>query len=454
MKSTRTLKLLIWSYFWMLILEGALRKWFLPGLATPLLIVRDPIVIAALIMGFTSGKLKTNGYIATTWLISLAAVLMAVTIGHGNFIVAAYGWRANFLHLPFIFLIGRVFDLQDVKKMGLAFMLAGIGMAFIMALQFYSPQGSWINLGIGGEGDSGFSGALGYRRPSGTFSFTNGLGMFFPCVAAFVLTVLLGPRSSQKTVAVAAGLAVLSAIPLSISRGLLVGIFLIVAGAVIALAIGKKNVTRLLRTITLIGVIGIGASFIPGLEKPKEAFLSRWDASTTEKGGVEDAIVGRILNELLGGLSMDSPNLMAGAGLGMGTNAGARLLTGTSQVFLISEGEWGRLTGEMGMPLGLLFIGVRLALCFYLFRGAWKTAKKGEPLALILFFSAGANLIQGQWGQPTALGFSTLIPGLILAVINSTRVPPRRYNPPPVTDAAKWNISPEQLSLPTAAPKA
>ena len=35
------LKRLIWVYFILLVFEGALRKWFLPGLSTPLLIVRD-----------------------------------------------------------------------------------------------------------------------------------------------------------------------------------------------------------------------------------------------------------------------------------------------------------------------------------------------------------------------------------------------------------------------------
>ena len=39
------IKKLIWAYFLLLLFEGALRKWFLPGLSQGLLIIRDPIVI-------------------------------------------------------------------------------------------------------------------------------------------------------------------------------------------------------------------------------------------------------------------------------------------------------------------------------------------------------------------------------------------------------------------------
>ena len=44
-KSIDLLKKGIWLYFLLLIFEGALRKWLLPGLATPLLVVRDPIAM-------------------------------------------------------------------------------------------------------------------------------------------------------------------------------------------------------------------------------------------------------------------------------------------------------------------------------------------------------------------------------------------------------------------------
>jgi hypothetical protein len=42
------IRLLIWVYFWLLLGEGALRKWIFPSLSGPLLIVRDPVLLAIL----------------------------------------------------------------------------------------------------------------------------------------------------------------------------------------------------------------------------------------------------------------------------------------------------------------------------------------------------------------------------------------------------------------------
>ena len=50
----------VWAYLLLLIFEGALRKWFLPGLATPLLIIRDPLAAYLTYIGISRGWLKSN----------------------------------------------------------------------------------------------------------------------------------------------------------------------------------------------------------------------------------------------------------------------------------------------------------------------------------------------------------------------------------------------------------
>ena len=39
------LKKLFWAYFLLLIFEGALRKWVMPQLSAPLLLIRDPLAL-------------------------------------------------------------------------------------------------------------------------------------------------------------------------------------------------------------------------------------------------------------------------------------------------------------------------------------------------------------------------------------------------------------------------
>ena len=54
------IKKLIWAYFILLLFEGALRKWFLPGLSQGLLIIRDPIVIWIYYLAYVQGVFPIN----------------------------------------------------------------------------------------------------------------------------------------------------------------------------------------------------------------------------------------------------------------------------------------------------------------------------------------------------------------------------------------------------------
>src|SRR6478735_8864232 len=102
----KNLKLAIWFYFFLLLFEGALRKWFLPGLATPLLVVRDPIAIWVLFKATQKGLLAFNGYILFMTLTSIVSFIATLLFGHQNYYVALYGLRILLIHFPFMFVIG------------------------------------------------------------------------------------------------------------------------------------------------------------------------------------------------------------------------------------------------------------------------------------------------------------------------------------------------------------
>src|SRR5690554_3707736 len=107
----------IWAYFLLLIFEGALRKWILPGLATPLLVVRDPLAIWLIITALKNGRLHLSPYIAVSVIVGVVGIYTALFVGHGNFAVAVYGARILLLHFPLMFVIGNVFNQEDVIKM-------------------------------------------------------------------------------------------------------------------------------------------------------------------------------------------------------------------------------------------------------------------------------------------------------------------------------------------------
>src|ERR1700712_5727507 len=99
----RDLKIGIWAYFLLVIFEGALRKWFLPGLATPLLVIRDPLAIWLIYESLRRGLFPSSIYLNGIVLIGFISLFTAMVIGHGNLIVALYGARIFVLHFPLIF---------------------------------------------------------------------------------------------------------------------------------------------------------------------------------------------------------------------------------------------------------------------------------------------------------------------------------------------------------------
>ena len=148
--SLQSLKNGIWIYFFLLLFEGALRKWILPGFSTPLLIVRDPLAIWLLFKAIQKGLLPTNGYVKLMVLISIVAFISTLSFGHQNLYVALFGLRILLIHFPLMFVIGKVFNRKDIIKLGRIVLYISIPMLILKILQFYSPQSEWVNRGVGG----------------------------------------------------------------------------------------------------------------------------------------------------------------------------------------------------------------------------------------------------------------------------------------------------------------
>ena len=97
----------IWVYLFLLIFEGALRKWVLPQLATPLLLVRDPIVIWLYFVALQKGWLR-NTYVQLICFVSSVSLIITLIAGHQNLIVGLFGWRIYFFHFPMMFIMAKL----------------------------------------------------------------------------------------------------------------------------------------------------------------------------------------------------------------------------------------------------------------------------------------------------------------------------------------------------------
>ncbi|MDP0496704.1 MAG: hypothetical protein Q7Q73_10905 [Verrucomicrobiota bacterium JB024] len=417
------IKLLVWLYIALLLTEGALRKWFLVPLSEPLLIVRDPVVVAIYLLAFQSKQFPMNGFVAATVFMGFMAFCFGAISGESNFIVTLYGMRINFLQIPLIFVLGQVLDYKDCVQIGKVLILLAIPQIMIMVLQFSSGQGAWINRQVGGG--EGIMGALGRFRPPGTFSFITGPAAYFPLVLAFVISFLLHEGKRFTWLCYAGAACVMLAIPVSISRLLALTCGMVMVAATYAFYRLPNPPKLIIRSVGAGALLLIFVPMLPVFDTATETFTERWVTSTgDDMEGVKEEIVGRFFHGLIGlPLEAMGKTPITGHGIGVGSNVGAKMLTG-DVTFLMGESEWEKAIMEMGPMLGLGFIVLRFALVFYIFRFAFSALGRGNAMPLLIFTSCFMLILNGQWGPPTILGFSILGGGLTLAATKTSCLEP------------------------------
>lgn len=415
-KGLDTLKRGVWLYFYLLIFEGALRKWVLPGLSEPLLIIRDPLALYLLFIAFKENIWRPNAYVSFMVGVTILSFIITLFVGHGNILVAIYGMRIGLLHFPLIFVIGKVFDKEDVLKLGKRMLWLCIGMSILVTIQFFSPQSAWVNRGVGGVSGSGFGEVSGFFRVPGTFSFTNGLSLFYGLVAAYIFYFWLGQSQIKisRLLLVAASLSLLIAIPLSISRTIFFETILSIAFMIAISGKRPEVMKRFAGVAFALLVLFIILSNFNFFQTAKMVFTERMVTANEAEGGIQGTVVDRFLGGMYSAL-IDPENSYWGLGLGIGSKVASKLLTGNASVYLLPEGEWGRIIGEMGFILGTLTILIRLSLVFRFFRKAWARLSHNDGLSWMILSFGAIIVMQGQWSQPTALGFSVLTGGLIIA---------------------------------------
>ncbi|PYK94462.1 MAG: hypothetical protein DME40_02080, partial [Verrucomicrobia bacterium] len=230
----QNIRRLIYLYLFLLIIEGALRKWIVPQFSNPLLLVRDPVVLVIYLLAWRAHIFPRNAFISSlatigilSWIVSIFVLDPYVPMSR-ILLVTAYGFRSNFLHLPLIFIFATVFDAADVRRIGWWILLGMIPMSLLMALQFHSAPESFINRTVGlSEGEQITAGG-GKIRPPGTFSFISGPIHCLTGAAAFVLYGALRRATYRNWLLLGAGCGVLLAIVVSGSRSLVMSVLLVV----------------------------------------------------------------------------------------------------------------------------------------------------------------------------------------------------------------------------------
>ena len=422
---------LLWIYFLLLIFEGALRRWIFPGFSTPLLLVRDPVALLVLIKAW---PLITHRplwrWVQPLLLVSSIALIFAILAGHGDLLTAIYGTRILVLHLPLIFIYSAVFNRDDVIRFLWVILCLSIPMTILITAQSNLPEIHLLNVGTGGVGTAVFDGAEGRFRPPGTFSFISGVSQFFTLSIASLFGVFYGSRVllKGKILCAMACVALIVALPVSISRWLLAGYIQVAVALAFFLVFSRARIVPLLSGVFVLCVAFFIASSTPAFRESIGAFTARWEIAALAEAKNTDTFFTsslgvfqlRVLDDILSPLQGGGTAPLLGRGIGIGTNVGAQRLT-NGFVFLVGEGSWASSIAELGLPLGLVFIYWRCSLAWLILRLSVREAYDNNALPLVLSGASLLFVLVGQLGQPTGLGFIVFSAGITLASCTRSR---------------------------------
>jgi hypothetical protein len=410
------LRWLIWTYFFLLIFEGALRKWALPSLANPLLIIRDPVVVAIYALAIVRGLFPFNRFVIALAVISVLCLATSFIGPHANLGVNLFGWRCDVLHLPLIFVMGKVLDFTDVKRVGYCVLILAVPMTALVVAQFRAAPDAWLNAGAGE--DAHMIALTGNKvRASGTFSFVSGIIYFYALATAFLIYGFVEKRTYPLWLTSLVGLCLPVALAVSGSRSMVAMSLGVIVMFVIALFLRPALLGKAMKFIGIVATLaflaGSLAIFKTAFDEGLQAFGKRMQEMEHVEGGV-GGFAERLTRSFTRPLQYMFDVPLLGYGLGVGTNVGAKLLTGETD-FVLAEDEWERVICECGAFLGSAYLLIRLLMALQLGAMSARAARIGHFLPLLLFGACAMPIVAGQFGQSTTLGFACFAGGLCFA---------------------------------------
>ncbi|HEV7786096.1 MAG TPA: hypothetical protein VGQ28_12210 [Thermoanaerobaculia bacterium] len=187
----------------LLVAEGAIRKWVLPGAQDLIYFAKDVFLLGAY-AGFLrergEGKVryKPPAMPVLYFALGLAIAFGALEIFNPNLpnlLVGILGFKAYFLYVPLLFVVPAVFESDaEVYNFLRRYVLIAIPVGLLAISQFFSPATSALNAyAWGASSEYSYIATFGtstYVRVTGTFSFITGYTSYLMATAILILTVL------------------------------------------------------------------------------------------------------------------------------------------------------------------------------------------------------------------------------------------------------------------------
>jgi hypothetical protein len=408
-------------FFVLLLLEGVLRKWLLNSIQQPLLFIRDPVLVVLYVQ-----YLVWTGWRLRPWAVGFVAAVFAfvvVILGQSlalrvDAAVYVIGLRNYLGYAPLAFIMGEIYRRDDVGRLCRLFLASTVPVGILVVAQFYSPESSIVNKGLGDVGEYHFEVVSGVVRPYGPFTFSQS--------AYSILAVAVGliaiERRREFALSTPRLLLFLGAIGgmgvVSGSRTYFLSVGLVFAAYLAAALTAPRAASMGRRTVFAVASVAGMALLMTVVFPEAWQTMSQRQADAVEaEGSTLDRAI-HMATEMVSAVG-EAPSF--GFGVGAGTNAGVYAATGEVR-FALAEYEWTRIVLECGPVFGLMVISARVALTLWCGAIALRAnLAHGDAGPLIMFGYVAPLIFYSQIsGQNTLLSFCWFSLGMLLALARTS----------------------------------
>ena len=375
-------------FLFLLIYDGSIRKWLLPGAEQLVFIAKDALLVSALFLWLVlrGGKPLARLHPWVRLLFALYAywvVLRVFSTSLPNLAVGLWGVKSHLLYASVLLFLPLAYPkLEDLfavlEKIYPWVVVPVCSMAFAQVL---APADSFLNLQLDrGADQTAYFGEAGLVRVTGTFSYIAGMAAFVQCTCLLGMALYLGGARSRLFL-VGLGFA-MAALPVTGSRGVvavvMVGAVLMLMGALAGRVIGLRTVVRACAVMVVLVAVSLYVQ-----DTAWQAFAQRVGSNPQDQNRTITAFTNAFEFMDVAGLT----------GFGTGAaNLGARPLSGNIMPFSWLpmgdrfEEESGRIVIELGIIGWALSLGLRVGLVLWagalVLSGGLRTVRAVGVLAL------------------------------------------------------------------------
>jgi hypothetical protein len=426
------------------IIEGAIRKWFMPS-ASELVYFYKDILMFAIIAGYYKKRDKTSFVIKAQ--LKTVTVLLGVFLlyalgsmglpGGPHPVIGLLGFKAYCLYIPLAFLTPRAFkNKEDLLGFLRWYLLLVLPVAIIGVMQFLetNPQSTLNRYAVNEEATGrvdiavfGTAAEVYYVRITSTFSYITGLTVYLPVMFALLLalTSLSTKQNLQRSSKLLYYAAIGATVVLAFMTGSRSCVLAIVAIAIIFYFFtARRNTFRRLQQIAVLGVILYFAL--------STLFPQAYDAFYNRTFGSEDRVTEgweRVTSILNLPIEESSYAGLLGYGIGLTQNSVPALMKrfnipDDNPIPIPFESEPGRVMLELGAAGFALYTLLRLALLIMIFRMCFMIR---DLESKVLAFAAAAALVLplvagGAITTHTQNVYQWFLIGMIMALFNAERL--------------------------------